>query len=94
MKVVPPLGDENAHYWLVQRMARATCTDLVAARSENRLTEQSWADMVQHCRGCQWACGCQDWLEKLDPVGRDTPKTCANYETFETLRQGQKEARS
>ena len=26
-----PLGDTNSHFWLVQRMAQATETDLVAA---------------------------------------------------------------
>ena len=81
-----PLGDETEHYWLAQRMARATGTDLVGAMAENDLTQEDWAAMVQACRGCQWTCGCKDWLDSPSaPAARPVPVTCVNHKRFEAL---------
>ncbi len=81
-----PLGDEVAHYWLAQRMARATGTDLVGATADGKLTQEEWSEMVLRCRGCQWTNGCQSWLEDLSAEGeRAPPVTCVNHKRFEAL---------
>ncbi|MEM8729971.1 MAG: DUF6455 family protein [Pseudomonadota bacterium] len=76
------------HHWrLVNRMAKATHTDLVAAFDEGRLSSQAWADMVQDCRGCTWADGCVDWLAEHDTM--DTaPRSCVNRARFAALNEG------
>lgn len=79
------LGDEVRHYWLVQRMARATGTDLVAATRQGDLDQKTWAGMVQRCRGCDWASECQRWLDCPDEAPRATPETCQNRKMFQRL---------
>lgn len=82
-----PLGDENEHFWLVQRMAKATGTDLVAAMDDGALTNEDWSAMVQHCRGCAWADGCHHWLDQPGTDRpRGVPQTCVNHERFARLR--------
>lgn len=80
-----PLGDENDHYWLVQRMAQANGTDLVAAADAGHLPQEDWAGMVQRCRGCTWAEGCQRWLDRPVDAMRDTPEDCVNRQHFAAL---------
>ena len=80
-----PLGDEKEHYWLVQRMAQANGTDLVAAVDAGLLTQADWAGMVQRCRGCQWAEGCQRWLDRPVDALRETPEACVNHAWFAEL---------
>ncbi|MCB1335186.1 MAG: hypothetical protein KDK26_16440 [Roseivivax sp.] len=84
------LGDETEHFWLAQRMARATGTDLVAAAEEGALTQAQWAEIVHRCRGCEWTCGCERWLDATDADQvRAAPETCVNHKRFAVLRRGQ-----
>ncbi|WP_353473331.1 DUF6455 family protein [Salipiger sp. H15] len=77
-----PLGGERAHYWRVQRMARATGVDLAQAQRLGMLAQPDWAGMVLRCRGCLWTEECDHWLtlraevseESLD--GQDAPRAC------------------
>ena len=82
-----PLGDQNTHFWLAQRMAQLTETDLVAAMDAAQLTQEDWARMVQECRGCDWAEGCEKFLALQDgePVA-EAPETCRNSERFAALK--------
>ncbi|WP_203595260.1 DUF6455 family protein [Salipiger sp. PrR002] len=88
-----PLGDERAHFWRVQRMARATGVDLVAAQDHGLLPQSDWAAMVGRCRGCLWAEGCDRWLGHLEPMEagsegnapRACPEDCVNSRTFAAL---------
>lgn len=72
------LGPENDHYWLVQRMAKATGIDLVRAANTDILTQEDWAGIVTHCRGCNWSDGCGRWLDQPDDAQRDLPQPCIN----------------
>ncbi|MEP5167960.1 MAG: DUF6455 family protein [Shimia thalassica] len=82
-----PLGDQNAHFWLIQRMARATETDLVKAMDKAKLTQSDWADMVQECRHCDWSEGCERWLGRQDhDAAADVPEACRNHTRFEALK--------
>lgn len=83
---IRPLGEENAHFWLVQRMAKATGVDLVAAWERDLLDSQDWAAIVGRCRGCQWAEGCGHWLDHSGDVPRDVPDTCLNNTRLERIR--------
>lgn len=89
-----PLGDERAHFWRVQRMARATGLDLAAAQRAGLLPQRDWADIVRCCRGCHWAEECGRWLddsaELNDDAGgqgdsRACPGECVNRRTFAAL---------
>ncbi|CUH74685.1 DUF6455 family protein [Tropicibacter naphthalenivorans] len=73
-----PLGEENEHYWLVQRMAKATGVDLVRAWDQGLLTHDDWAAIVTRCRGCRWAEGCDHWLDLPTDADRDLPHSCLN----------------
>ena len=74
----PVLGDEVEHYWLVQRMAKATGVDLVQALDAGLLTQEDWASIVTRCRGCQWTEGCGDWLDQPIDDTRPFPQPCVN----------------
>ena len=81
-----PLGDPCRHYWMVQRMARATDADLVAAQEAGALPQEDWAHMVERCRRCRWVEGCQRWLDggntaQIPPVG------CLNRSKIYQLKQ-------
>ena len=82
-----PLGDQNRHFWLAQRMAKLTETDLVRAMEAAQLTQEDWASMVQECRSCDWTTGCKKFLAKQagEPV-EAAPDTCCNQQKFEALK--------
>ncbi|QPM92102.1 DUF6455 family protein [Pseudooceanicola algae] len=83
-----PLGDPNEHYWRVQRMAKAVGSDLAAAQTEGRLSDQDWADMVTRCRGCSVTCACSDWLDRAEMDGRTRDSAipgCENKLVFPKL---------
>jgi sulfatase maturation enzyme AslB (radical SAM superfamily) len=85
---VKPLGDSKTHFWLAQRMAKITETDLVQAMEKAKLTQADWAEMVSHCRGCDWVSGCERWLGKhSDDVVEKAPGGCVNREKFLSLKQ-------
>ena len=81
-----PLGDENDHYWLVQRMAKATGVDLVRAVQEGHLSQAGWAGIVTRCRGCTWADGCGHWLNAPVDETRPLPDTCINRKRLAELK--------
>ena len=83
-----PLGESNTHYWLAQRMAKVTETDLVAAMAQAELTQAEWAEMVEDCRGCDWTRGCKRWLAEHDTAGAETPpEACVNQTKFEKMKE-------
>ncbi len=81
-----PLGDQNVHFWLAQRMAKATETDLVAATDAAHLSQQEWADLVAQCRTCEWADGCKRWLQAPHDTHDAPPNTCVNQQRFVALK--------
>lgn len=81
-----PLGDQNTHLWLVQKMAKATETDLVAAMERANLTNADWAEMVQDCRHCDWTAGCKRWLGRQEGAADHAPEPCRNKDRFEALK--------
>ncbi len=83
-----PLGKANHHFWRVQKMARATGIDLVAAVRSGELSPQDWADMVQSCRACDWAEQCRHRLKNGQSLGH-VPAECANCDWFEALENAQ-----
>ncbi len=90
-----PLGPARAHYWLVQRMARATGADPAGAWAEGRLSAPEWKAMVERCRGCEEPDRCLRWLESQElrggPVGASPPR-CRNRVRLAGLADTSKEA--
>ncbi|WP_370644304.1 DUF6455 family protein [Ruegeria sp. SCSIO 43209] len=82
---MPRLGRIMTHLRLVLRMAQATGADLATAHRDGHLSQQEWADMVQLCRGCEWARACPDWLNENE-TAESAPCTCPNRHRFATLR--------
>lgn len=81
-----PLGDSTKHYWLAQRMAKITETDLAKAMQTADLTQADWANMVQECRGCTWVGKCETWLARQDAPASRTPSECVNHDRFAALK--------
>ncbi|GAA4221009.1 hypothetical protein GGQ68_000329 [Sagittula marina] len=82
----PVLGAEIDHYWLVQRMAKATGVDLVRAMDAGVLDHDTWAGIVTRCRGCQWAEGCDHWLATPSKDTRALPEPCLNRDRLAGLK--------
>jgi len=80
-----PLGDKLRHYWLAQRMAKQNGLDLARAQDDGLLDQPDWAAMVERCRGCTWADGCDRWLRAIEGGG-DIPADCINHDEFTALR--------
>lgn len=80
-----PLGRPRHHYWLVQRMARATGADLVRAWEAGELCPRDWAAMVGRCRGCPRAHRCERFLARSEAGA--PPEFCLNSGMLSTLRQ-------
>lgn len=86
------LGPEIDHYWLVQRMAKATGIDLVQAAEADVMSQQDWAGIVNHCRGCDWAQGCGQWLNRSKDEMRDVPSKCINRSRLAEIKAELEEA--
>ncbi len=83
-----PLGEVKEHFWLVQRMARATGADLDAAQDCGELKVEDWAAMVTRCRGCAGPESCRDWLDTAERAEADpqpAPGICMNRAVFARL---------
>ena len=73
------LGPETEHFWLVQRMAnKATGVDLVGAAHARVMSQHDWANIVTHCRGCNWSESCGKWLNTPKDIIRIPPGNCVN----------------
>lgn len=82
-----PLGEQNLHFWLAQRMAKLTETDLVEAMQAAQLTQEDWAAMVEDCRGCDWTGNCRKFLDQnAGQTVEAAPDTCRNQERFAALK--------
>ena len=82
-----PLGETKTHFWLAQRMAKITETDLVRAMEKAELTQDDWSEMVRQCRGCDWASGCKRWLDSHSAeTVEKAPGGCVNREKFLSLK--------
>lgn len=84
-----PLGDRTEHYWLAQRMAQLTQTDLVAAMAQAELSQEDWAEMVERCRGCNWEAGCNRYVaahERMALTEEVAPESCVNKNRFKRLK--------
>lgn len=81
------LGAKADHYWLVQRMAKATGVDLVRASEAEVLDQETWSDVVTRCRACVWAEGCARWLDMSDDAERPAPENCLNRQKMDAIRR-------
>jgi len=84
-----PLGDRTEHYWLAQRMAQLTQTDLVAAMAQAELSQEDWAEMVERCRGCNLEAGCNRYVaahERMALIEEVAPESCVNKNRFKRLK--------
>ena len=88
-----PLGPQNEHLWLAQRMAQVTKTDLVKAMAKAKLTQEDWAAMVVDCRHCNWAKGCKKFLDlqRQETPLQAPPDTCRNQRRFIALKDALEE---
>ncbi len=80
-----PLGETRRHFWLAQRMARLHDLDLAEAAARGDLDQETWAAMVQCCRGCGWTPGCERFLERGQRRD-DLPEGCCNRVRLGALR--------
>jgi hypothetical protein len=83
---VPVLGPEKDHFWLVQRMAKATGVDLVKAWDSGILTADDWAGIVTRCRGCSWTDGCDRFLDTPNAGNRAAPEPCLNHKRLARIK--------
>lgn len=83
---VTPLGDPLRHYWLALSMAKAAGAEVVQAFAQGRLSQDDWAALVHHCRGCDWAQGCRRWLDHVEWGEQAIPEDCANRGVLERLK--------
>lgn len=88
------LGSENAHFWLVQRMAKAAGVDLVRAWEAGLIDNAEWSGIVTKCRGCQWSEGCTRFLDKPVTEERALPEPCLNRARLDAIRAKLEEASS
>ncbi len=80
------LGARLKHFWLAQRMAKRTGVDLSTAYETGDLTQNEWSKLVTRCRGCDWAEGCQRFLNAGGAELRPIPVTCENSDTLQRLK--------
>ena len=83
---IHPLGPANRHYWQALGMAKTTGADLPQAMAAGWIDQSDWADMVQRCRGCQWADGCASWLAAQGEALAEVPRACPNAAVFDRIR--------
>lgn len=81
------LGPATDHYWLVQRMAKATGVDIVHASNAGLMNQDEWAEVVTTCRACVWAEGCARWLDLQEDAIQPTPETCLNRQKMQAMRR-------
>ena len=81
-----PLGETRRHFWLVQRMADVSGLDLARASARGDLDQETWADVVQRCRGCVWTEGCERFLQRGHEDGFEWPEKCLNRLSLATLK--------
>nr|WP_321251922.1 DUF6455 family protein [uncultured Ruegeria sp.] len=84
-----PLGHIMTHLRLVLRMGQATGVDIAAAHKGGYLTQRDWSNMVQRCRGCNWASACPEWLDRCEDAS-NAPEICVNKAQFAVLKARQK----
>jgi hypothetical protein len=80
-----PLGPEKRHYWLAVTMARKTGADMQRALEDGVISQDDWATLVQRCRGCGWAEGCNHWMTAQDAGAADVPTACPNADVFDRV---------
>jgi hypothetical protein len=80
-----PLGSEKRHYWLAVTMARKTGADMQRALEDGVISHDDWATLVQRCRGCGWAEGCNHWMTAQDAGAADVPTACPNADVFDRV---------
>lgn len=80
-----PLGDERLHLRLLEEMSLTVGTDLVQAFENGLISNEDWADMVQHCRGCAEPEKCQKWLATRE-TAPEAPEYCSNLERLAQIK--------
>lgn len=80
-----PLGETRRHFWLAQKMAGLHGLDLARGSARGDLDQETWAAMVQRCRGCDWTGGCERYLSRGEALD-SLPEGCRNRLGFATLK--------
>lgn len=81
-----PLGDERLHLRLLEEMSQALGTDLVRAYQDGLISNEDWAGMVQHCRGCEDPEKCRKWLTCRE-TAEGAPEYCSNRDRLDALKE-------
>ncbi|MFN3938231.1 MAG: DUF6455 family protein [Gemmobacter sp.] len=76
----------NRHADLVNRMAEATSTDLVAALDAGALSPPELRAAVLRCTACDCVENCTDWLDSGASGARMPPAFCRNERLFARLK--------
>ena len=80
------LGDARRHFWLTIGMSRRLGVDLNEAIRDDVLTTMEYTDLVNRCRGCAWADGCESWQAAHPGAVSEVPENCVNTEMWKRLR--------
>ncbi|MGV6812732.1 MAG: DUF6455 family protein [Brevirhabdus sp.] len=81
------LGNLRQHFWKTIRMSKTLGVDLSESMAVGQLSHADYARIVQRCRGCNWADGCESWMTRQTGPQPEVPAQCANADSFDALRQ-------
>jgi len=81
-----PLGKLRDHFWKTVKMSRALGVDLGHALHQDHLSRQDYAQIVDRCRACPWADGCESWMAAQTVPASEVPESCANHDQWVALR--------
>jgi hypothetical protein len=49
------------------------------------ISHEDWATLVQRCRGCGWAEGCNHWMATQGEGTASVPAACPNAAVFDRV---------
>jgi len=55
------------------------------ALTDGVIEHADWSQLVQRCRGCGWADGCNSWMAAQGDAGARVPDTCPNAGFFDRV---------
>ncbi|WP_368186765.1 DUF6455 family protein [Aestuariibius sp. HNIBRBA575] len=72
-----PMGNPRDHFWLTIGMSKAVGANLGDALRDGKLTQRSYAEIINACRTCDNPQGCKHWLDQ-NPSATAAPDYCRN----------------
>lgn len=79
-----PMGNPRDHFWLTIGMSKAVGADLGDAMRDDRISHQTYAQIINRCRSCDDPEGCKLWLE-THAKAKAAPDYCRNRDVLADL---------